>query len=564
MTNNLNYYEKNRKKAFDFVKKYHSNDKVVVYAPPKSGKREFMIIESLLNKNKNSVSIMVTSLDRKDNKVQFEELKSYGISCFLTSVKKNKIIDLVNKEHQNFISQNKKENLKLYLNFDECDYGSDIRQKAYEILKFTINECKKLNIHLCYRFISASVDELIYSKLMDMQKDIKIKGFKLCKYIPPPNFIGLEKNVKNGLLHQAFPFFEFDHKNNIVTSPHGRVILDDFKNSNKSCAIIRMSCHSKGMVRYNDIKTFSFCEELRKKGFIPVFVDKDNPMNWGEKTSDKVNSWYDYIKQANKDNKKIIFFINQTCTRSTEIRFHPLIDFYHDYRKDSTAYNTIIQAAGRVNHYRYDKSYSLDGFQFWGDNANSDIKVYTDVTCAKLYAGLINDDDFSEQSGGKRLSQRVRKNKGKKNKVFLNKETVLRIIHLPDEIRNKFKEAKKSEDRKRILNKYRAEHLLEGLEEYKKHYAKYSNCSRNHPRTTSGNGRDDVAAQILNKDNQFALIFVDGPSKKPKFYDSYAKLLAAYGTEIIGNLVWLEAIDDDIDDNVQKPYETKNSMYDAL
>ena len=124
------FFEENRLEHVDFVKKYENCSRVIIDAEPKVGKREFKIIECLRQKIASNIDlnfIMITSLDRKDNKEQHKEMREYGIECFVAR-KEKEILNHIKKLYQS-------ENNMIFIFLDESDYGTDCRQKMNKLFK---------------------------------------------------------------------------------------------------------------------------------------------------------------------------------------------------------------------------------------------------------------------------------------------------------------------------------------------------------------------------------------------------------------------------------------------
>jgi hypothetical protein len=96
----------------------------IIYAPVKSGKRGICeTISQYTNKGKIILNIFVSGLNRRDVKVQFEELREYGLCCFVSleiTKHKQQILERINQYSQ--------KGYEVVIHIDEADYGSESTQ----------------------------------------------------------------------------------------------------------------------------------------------------------------------------------------------------------------------------------------------------------------------------------------------------------------------------------------------------------------------------------------------------------------------------------------------------
>jgi len=191
-------------------------------------------------------------------------------------------------------------------------------------------------------------------------------------------------------VHEADHFFVYDEEGDIVPSQQAVSLLEEFTKSDKPFSILRVANKNlKIGPDYNSLKNSKKVQDWLFLNFNIKFiaVDQNDSMNWGwQNSSSKSRS--DYYGGPRR-----IFLINQTCTRSTELGFIPLIFFWHDFRSSETPYNTVIQSALRVSHYPY-KTNEL----YWNTpEPHTGVHIYTSVDCIRYTAGEITLEELRKK-----------------------------------------------------------------------------------------------------------------------------------------------------------------------
>lgn len=352
----------NRPEIFKFVSKLNQNKKhISVKAPVKSGKRFICILYALLNQTHKH--FYLSALDRIDDRVQLDELNAYGIKTFLSKDIDDLVKDVV-------VAASDYDEVVVHLN--ESDYGTGNRQKMSEGIKQLVSIP---NVRLI--LYSATNEEAEYSKF--------IGSAAVEEFIPPSTYHGYEWFLNQGLVQNATDFWDLENE---ALTDQGVECCEILKSSNKIFGVIRFTNQSK-------IKNSKFEKSIRDDyGFSVRWISakKGEEYNWGRGFYEDVG-----IRDYENSNHKVLLVICQTANRSTEIGFHEHIAFWHDSERGrGTAYNTIIQAAGRVIH--YDK----------GPMKPVSIIVYSDVEEWKRAAGQPND---SKRKGSLRMSVDKKSNK---------------------------------------------------------------------------------------------------------------------------------------------------------
>lgn len=345
----LNTFRDKFKEQYNFVCEDLWKNKDIKYlaitAPVKSGKRIIKIIQALFGRPTEK-HYYITSLNRKDIEKQKDELMSYGIEVGILKNKKD-----IKKQFDN-INQSSL-TCKTIVHIDESDYGTDKKQ----LLGDFHNLIKNLfNVYI--RYYSATNEEVIFSN--------GSMNIKKIEFIPGASYRGAKWYLDNNLVYEAKPFFE---KNTF--SAQAIEAIELLKKSDKKVGIVRLI--QKDTFR-NLEKAYKngLRNQLIKDGIEIWFIDQRRRFKWEEGCFDN-GAYIDSCKN------KIILAICQTCTRSTEIGFHNNIVFLHDYRTDTTNYNTCAQAFLRVAHYN-------------NSEIENYIKVYADISVFKL----ASDQKYSE------------------------------------------------------------------------------------------------------------------------------------------------------------------------
>jgi hypothetical protein len=547
---NYKFYEENRKEHVDFVKEYENSRKAIIDAEPKVGKKVLVIVE-VLRKNKNidypPNFIMLTGLDRLDNRVQHEELKLYGIETYLTRQAKQ-FLKHIEKLHYT-------SNGEIYIFLDESDYGTEDKQilnKIFLDLCELVNflESKKHKKTIYIRYFSGSNEEINCSKYG-----------KKCDYFEfetPEFYRGAAWHLENNLVHEAEPFFIYDENKIIVPSKQGMDLLESFRNQEKPFSILRIANKNKSLPTFNSVKE---CSQLRswllnELGISLILIDQHHPLDWGAENISSTNHWSNYYGGSKK-----IFLINQTCSRSTELGFIPLIYFWHDHRSSETPYSTIIQSALRVSHYPYEKNE-----KYWPDPQTGS-HIYTSVNCIRYRArkgphSISLEELISREN--RPISTRI--TSGNRSNFVPTEEMIsartIEFISVPEEVSNNI-DKNKIKQRYPELNQWASKQ-----ENIKKHREQYSSITKDKTkqfiRTISGQNKANLAKDLAHKNSHGVLapIFIDGPNKN--YLDDYENLLKKY-LNCQGKIALIWASKEEMiarkNFKESKP-KSKNSMYD--
>jgi hypothetical protein len=355
--------------------------KAIISMPVKSGKRVVVQCEAAFDRGFGDVKhIFATSFKRNDCKEQMIEMELYGIKVFcgreLHGLPAH-VMELI------------KDSKTPVIHFDESDFGTGDRQIANSVFTrlkdLPENGWEKLKI----RAYSATNEEAIYSEFAD-----------LCTHLEPSmpsTFRHAPWFIANGMVEEAVEFWDSDSEQ---FSEQANGALQAWLKDDKPFAVVRFAA-SRGnrQTTYGDVKrSTAFRDKLNAMGvnFIK-FIDNKNPFYWGKDWKNP-DGW-----GAIDKNKKMLLVVNQTCIRSTEIGFHPLISFWHDNRGATTPYSTCAQAMFRVNHFDYPENPEA-----WA-SPKVNIKIFGCRSTFRLAAGEITAEQYAAISG-RQLSMRVKEN----------------------------------------------------------------------------------------------------------------------------------------------------------
>jgi hypothetical protein len=303
---------------------------VSVSAPVKSGKREQVEAAASIFSN-NTRHYFITSLDRKDVKLQSIELSHYGIRTCVASKDDGAII----LDIQVDLTAGR----RVMLFVDESDYGSGSRQKLSRIFN-TFRE----NPNTIFVYFSATPEETEASLLTERE------DYAEMEFIPPPTYCGAEYFLDNDLVFDPSPFFEKDDAD-VVISRHGLDVIRDSITADRHIGVVRVTGRS--------LLAEVMQNSRVRAGLKQQLGVSSNGRSWEitiitEKTS---FGWEDRITQIGHTldtEKNYLLVIFQTCTRGTDLAgWHHKLAFWHDTRKcnDNSNLNTLIQALLRVSHY---------------------------------------------------------------------------------------------------------------------------------------------------------------------------------------------------------------------
>lgn len=361
----------------DFIKKIiASKQKIcIVKAPVKSGKRWMVIGQALRGMSpmkEKEKHIYLTSLNRIDITTQLKEYHQYGVEAFISKGKED--IENVINRIKKIISKN----TKVICHIDESDYGSGNKQLLKTCFDFLVGEanCKRIVLY------SATNEEVLLSKFNQTEN--------VFEYIPPQNYHGANWFLKEKLVHEPSPFYNLELD---TLTQEGNLLIHKLKNENKLFGVVRFS-----PAEYNRIKKSKFRDLINEQGIRVEYIDSENSFSWET----------DY----RNFNGKTLLVVCQTCTRSTEVKFHDKILFWHDYRKESSTYATLSQAFLRVAHYEKNNQSGL------GYEPNSTkILCYMLPEVFELAANKISYNDWDNLTKRK-LTTRVSEENRKKYKVL--------------------------------------------------------------------------------------------------------------------------------------------------
>lgn len=339
--------------AFDTRDKYN-----IVYAKVKSGKR--LIAETIsqyTNKGKDTLNFFFSGLNRKDVKVQFDELRDYHMECYVSTEITKSIQNIIDKIR--FLADKGNE---IVVHIDEADYGSDATQIIGSFLK-EIHQFENLSIFL----YTATPYELTSAKSF-------MENAKVFKFKPSPDYRGDEWFLENNLVSETTEdFVNFTDKGKVKISDTGITWLKkwvDCPDKTKNWSVVRISTKTNESADGKSSKYQVFKDAFIKKPtrasritalpkkqireifpdmkFVPIFVDDKTPFHFGD-----YESWDGFTASTLFRDPSVYYLIvlNQTSTRSTEWAFHKNLFFYYSYESAKANITTQIQRQQRVAHY---------------------------------------------------------------------------------------------------------------------------------------------------------------------------------------------------------------------
>jgi len=391
----LKWHQRNRPEQYQFVKtEFSTEEDLIVRAHVKVGKRVMVVIDRLIRNQPEYDHIFISSWNRKDCAEQERELLAYGISVFRGHR------DFANIK--NHLASCKREGRKVIFHIDESDFGTGDKQN------FAKNVYADL---LSYKngqriFYSATNEEIINS-------NYSLCSGKKCKVVTFPNpegFFGADKFLAKGLVQEATDFFEDGRFTN-----QGKECLELLRQADQDTAFGIVRFAKKGTYESN-INHPNFVKVLRQLKIKIIRADQDNNFYFGpeEHWDGKIRPWF------NEYSGKYLIVLNQGCTRSTEMSFHPLLTFWHECRGPSTPHSTLAQSSLRASHYPQ-AYYNEKWREIWGNHSSENIKIFAEVATFQKQADMISDIEYSTITN-KSLSPRV-------GKISSNKP---RSIYIPD------------------------------------------------------------------------------------------------------------------------------------
>jgi hypothetical protein len=304
---------------------------ILVTAPVKSGKREIVEAISMVFPV-NAAHYFVTSLDRKDVKLQSTELERYGIrTCVVAHERDSVIAD---------IRANVAVGKRAFLIIDEADYGSGSTQKLKEVFDAFVE-----NPHVVFIYFSATSEETEASAITERPDYAELE------FTPPPEYCGAEYFVEANLVFEPEAFLRAE-EGNVSISRHGLDVIRDSITPDRHIGVVRIAGRS--------IPAAMLENELVKDALrLQLGTSAPNGRPWAIKviTDKHPLAWEDrqvQIGYTRDDEVNHLFFIFQTCTRGTDLKgWHHKLAFWHDVRscRDNSNLNTLVQAILRPAHY---------------------------------------------------------------------------------------------------------------------------------------------------------------------------------------------------------------------
>lgn len=314
----------------------HGERYILVSAEEKSGKREIKKIVALKHARSNHLHVYLIGLNRRDIKPQLQEFLDIGVEPHI--VKDASHASSISLHIQDAISKG----LSVFIHLDECDYATGAEQLLKPLTDIFLSE---QNVFLIA--YSATPQEPLFSHI----------PFKLITFRPHIHYRGAKWFLDNNLVRSPLSFFlhtDADSDEPIRLSPQGIEIVQHITNhpNHKNLAVVRLTGKNGGYEKFRSFYN-NLDDPYQQLGFIACFVDQNNEFQWSKRST-----WIPILHTI----VPYIIFINQTCSRSTEIHPDALalkLSVWHDYRylKSSdnrdgkTSFNTLSQAQGRIKHY---------------------------------------------------------------------------------------------------------------------------------------------------------------------------------------------------------------------
>lgn len=357
------------------------NSHVAVNAPVKCGKSIMKMIYALRAYKTNGLNrqYYVSAFNRRDEASQRVRLGKHNLRLRLI-YKRAKMIELV-EEITQYLDLNQEHSVVIHLN--ESDYGTDKKQCLNTDGLFY---ALWYNRRVKFIMYSATNEEVTYSRLSG---DFIVKTF-----IPSADYRGAGWSLDNKLMYEAKPFWDFD--NNCFTAQGAEAIKLFKSQRGKYFGVIRFVDGFKKI----RAEGCDFVKSLTERGFDVKFIGCDSAQSNTTDDDDYKNKEFDWATSfcdaVFLKKRKTILLIAQTATRSTEVKFHQYISFWHDYRPvGSSNYATMAQAMLRVAHY---------GGSYKGKDCK--IRVYGNRDVFLYAAGRISAEELVKR--GVQLADRIR------------------------------------------------------------------------------------------------------------------------------------------------------------
>jgi len=361
--------------------------RILVYAAVKSGKKDLVEYIAMRDKGDHPTRshAFVSSWHRIADDEQREELKLHNLEVF--SIIKPASVDKFNKWLDERIAEGK----EIVIHIDECDYGSGAKQTLNKLWS-KIRGSEMITAIL----YSATPEEVLFSEEVDTTDEMELLNQEFREgehvtYIPPEGYCGAERFLREGLVHEAMPFFEKKGERYSL-SPQAKEIIVNMKlhmltEPSRNILMLRLSGSFIGEKETKTNKMFDHflnnVDHFPELEGVPIVADKsDKKKITNKRIMPKTIPWSNREEwEIIVEGKLLIYVIDQTCSRSTELKCHDRIYALHDYR-NTIQYNTACQAQLRPTH--YEQKYG--GFQ--------PIRIYGSVSTFKLAAGVIDYPEY--------------------------------------------------------------------------------------------------------------------------------------------------------------------------
>jgi hypothetical protein len=305
---------------------------ILIKAQVKSGKKD--IVESLSRSIGGEHLTYATALNRKDVKNQKEELELYNITTRVINKDDECEAAIGDLTRRSRIG-------RVWLCYDECDYGSGETQKMAPLFREFLNADAVIKI-----YFSATAQETEVSALKDRH------DYMMLTFVPPQTYRGAQYFLDKELVFEPSPFFEVDEDGNLDITGHGETVIQESITPQRHIGVVRLAGNT---VPLKDMKKKIIKQQL--EGRLNEIVSNGRPWEIVPVDASDSHDWEDrktrraYITD---DEMNYLFVIKQTCTRGTDLKgWHSTLAFWHDTRRhDGNARpNTLIQAMLRPAHY---------------------------------------------------------------------------------------------------------------------------------------------------------------------------------------------------------------------
>lgn len=305
---------------------------ILIKAQVKSGKKD--IVECLSRLNRNGHVTYATALNRKDVKNQQEELVLYDIATRVINKDIECTAAITDITRRMLLA-------RVWLCFDECDYGSGERQKIAPLFRELIDTPNVIKV-----YFSATSHETEASTLKDRP------DFKMLTFVPPVTYHGAQYFLDEELVFDSEQFFETDEETgDIHLTAHAETVIQESISAERHICVVRVGTG----IPIKDLKKRPIKRAIENElnGIVSngrpweiVPVDATDPHDWEDR---KTRNMYVRDTEVN-----YLFVLKQTCSRGTDLKgWHSTLAFWHDNRKHDgkSRPNTLIQAFLRPAHY---------------------------------------------------------------------------------------------------------------------------------------------------------------------------------------------------------------------